>query len=242
MVTYGDMMTLLLCFFVMIVAMSEIKKDERFQKVVDSLREQFGYNTSLGTAPTSNPPDVAPIKRKLATANEQEELDQGFSTDDSPIGKHDTVQTIREGLVYTVGCVVLFQQSSADLPPSATAPLMQIAEKIRGLEHKIRLIGHTSAAPLPADSKFTSHMQLSVARSYAVYEWLIGTSENQGRIDPRRITVGGAGKYEPVVARAYEQPLWIKNDRVDVVMIEALASEYEGESVEDTLLSLRDAN
>jgi flagellar motor protein MotB len=42
MVTFGDMMSLLLCFFVIIVSMSEIKKDERFQVVMESLRKAFG--------------------------------------------------------------------------------------------------------------------------------------------------------------------------------------------------------
>ena len=36
-VTYGDAMTLLLCFFVIIVSMSEVKKDERFQRVMERL-------------------------------------------------------------------------------------------------------------------------------------------------------------------------------------------------------------
>ena len=42
MVTYGDMMTLLLCFFVIIVSMSEIKKDEKFLQVLESIRSAFG--------------------------------------------------------------------------------------------------------------------------------------------------------------------------------------------------------
>ena len=44
MVTYGDMMTLLLCFFVIIVSMSEIKKDERFQEVIESIRSAFAID------------------------------------------------------------------------------------------------------------------------------------------------------------------------------------------------------
>ncbi|MHC4092412.1 MAG: flagellar motor protein MotB, partial [Planctomycetota bacterium] len=49
MVTYGDMMTLLLCFFVLLVAMSEIKQEDKFLQVVESLRHAFGYETTLET-------------------------------------------------------------------------------------------------------------------------------------------------------------------------------------------------
>jgi len=60
MVTYGDMMTLLLCFFVIIVALSEIKEDERYRAVVESLQEAFGYRGGVGTAPTETPPTCRP--------------------------------------------------------------------------------------------------------------------------------------------------------------------------------------
>ncbi len=39
---YGDLMTLLLTFFVMLVSMSELKQNEKFQGIADSMAEQFG--------------------------------------------------------------------------------------------------------------------------------------------------------------------------------------------------------
>ena len=41
-VTFGDMMSLLLTFFIMLVSMSELKEDERYQAMVESFRQQFG--------------------------------------------------------------------------------------------------------------------------------------------------------------------------------------------------------
>ena len=40
-VTFGDMMSLLLTFFIMLVSMSEIKEEERFQALVQSMRRQL---------------------------------------------------------------------------------------------------------------------------------------------------------------------------------------------------------
>ena len=41
-VTYGDLMSLLLCFFILIAAFSEIKKEREYQEVVRSIQEAFG--------------------------------------------------------------------------------------------------------------------------------------------------------------------------------------------------------
>ena len=47
-VTFGDMMSLLLTFFIMLVSLSEIKDDETYQKLVDSVQREFGYSRSSG--------------------------------------------------------------------------------------------------------------------------------------------------------------------------------------------------
>src|SRR5215213_460957 len=42
MVTYSDMMSLLLTFFILLVSLSEIKKNDRFQGIADSIQHHFG--------------------------------------------------------------------------------------------------------------------------------------------------------------------------------------------------------
>ncbi|NLF30703.1 MAG: OmpA family protein, partial [Planctomycetes bacterium] len=136
---------------------------------------------------------------------------------------------IREGQRFTVGGVIGFEEGSAELRPECCDELMAIATRVRGLEHKIEIRGHTSAVPLPVDSPYADHMDLSYARARAVSAWLTGTTDDRGRIDARRIRVEAAGPYEPLVHRAYDQPAWSRNDRVDIMMIEALTTEFEGE-------------
>ena len=46
-VTFGDMMSLLLTFFIMLVSLSEIKEEETYQALVDSMQRQFGYARTL---------------------------------------------------------------------------------------------------------------------------------------------------------------------------------------------------
>ena len=42
-VTFGDMMSLLLTFFIMLVSLSEVKEKERYQTMVDTLQRRFGH-------------------------------------------------------------------------------------------------------------------------------------------------------------------------------------------------------
>lgn len=44
--TYGDLMSLLLTFFIMLVSMSEIKQGDKYQGVADSLQQKFGNGSN----------------------------------------------------------------------------------------------------------------------------------------------------------------------------------------------------
>jgi len=46
-VTYGDMMSLLLTFFIMLVSMSELKEDGRNRAMMDAIRQRFGPGAGL---------------------------------------------------------------------------------------------------------------------------------------------------------------------------------------------------
>ncbi|MCC7407982.1 MAG: flagellar motor protein MotB, partial [Phycisphaeraceae bacterium] len=54
--TYGDMMSLLLCFFIMLVALSEIKEEDKFKAIATEIQKAFGIQ---GGASGTNPTDAA---------------------------------------------------------------------------------------------------------------------------------------------------------------------------------------
>ena len=64
MVTYGDLVTLLLTFFVMLLAMSEVKKDERFIDFMQAIKAAFGYVGGV----RSIPPDFTQIPQNVQLA------------------------------------------------------------------------------------------------------------------------------------------------------------------------------
>ena len=55
-VTFGDMMALLLCFFILLQMFSELKKDHEYQRVITAIKEAFGYSGGIGVLPIDDPP------------------------------------------------------------------------------------------------------------------------------------------------------------------------------------------
>jgi flagellar motor protein MotB len=54
-VTFGDMMALLLCFFILLQMFSELKEDREYQRVITAIKEAFGYSGGIGVLPIDDP-------------------------------------------------------------------------------------------------------------------------------------------------------------------------------------------
>ena len=87
-VTFGDMMSLLLTFFIMLVSLSEIKQEEQYQAMVESLRQKFGHDLAQITMiPGKTRPRNSSIA-KMATMGRARKLDvmQGGHKSRAPEG------------------------------------------------------------------------------------------------------------------------------------------------------------
>lgn len=220
--TYGDMMSLLLCFFILLQAFSELKKEDLYQEVVRSIQEAFGYDGGIGRVPSQTPPEVANVIRMRAVAAENFELTRGDSHDEGQEGRRTTVHDVRDGLEFRLGGAAAFEEGKAELLPEVIPDLTRIAGILRGYNNKIEIRGHTSSVPLPADSPFDDQMDLSYARARAV----AGFFEQRG-IDARCVRIVAAGDTEPQVARAYEREDWARNSRVEIRVLESLVPEFQ---------------
>jgi chemotaxis protein MotB len=194
-VTFGDMMSLLLTFFIMLVSMSEIKKDEQFQAMLESMRRQFGsYDTAIPSAvpgTTSNNSAMQTIT-SLGSARRRN-TEEGGSNADSISGEEPQVQTVRPGKNLTLGGVIYFQEDSAELSDEGKLALARIVPQIAGKPQKVEVRGHTSRKPTPADSGFRDHWDLAYTRCYNVMRLLV----EQG-VEAERIRLGSAAANEPI--------------------------------------------
>ncbi len=229
MVTYGDMMGLLLCFFVILVSMSEMKEDERFQKVMESLQRAFGYEGGVGMIASEMSPDNSMSRQMSELVMRKWQTHLGKSQEEGIEGANPSVRTVREGLQYTVGGQISFEPGRAVLLQTAREQLRVFSDLIRGMNNKIRIRGHAVRKPAGQYAPYTSLYDLSYARAIAVKQCLVELG-----IREQRITVEACGDNEPITAEAYDEAARSANRRVDIIVTESLIQDYEGEVEEDS--------
>lgn len=216
-VTFGDMMSLLLCFFILLAAFSELKKDEEFQRVITAVNEAFGYSGGVGFMPVDDPPLRSMIQILEALAVKQlKEPDISESPDKAIEGKQTRVSQVRDGLMFTIGGALVFEPGQADLKPEAKEELSRIARILRGRDNKIEVRGHAAKKLLPPGSPFKDLRDLSYFRAKAVADYLM----SEGGIPPERFVVDARGDTEPMAARRYAEDAQAVNRRVEIIMTE----------------------
>ncbi|MBN1491298.1 MAG: OmpA family protein [Phycisphaerae bacterium] len=226
-VTYGDMMSLLLCFFIMLAALANFDNpNPKLAAALESIREALGMTGQSGKL--ADPSwDFQSMLRKLETIVKTHRLKHLGQADAKGVeGKQFTIRQIRDGAEITLGGPITFSRSSAELQPAAEALVEQLAGTLAGHLNKIEVRGHATPEPLPPDSPYRDPMDLSVARARSVADVLIA-----GGINPRTIRIVGVGSNEPVVRQAYVQDRMAANRRVEVVVRESVISEFEGEPI-----------
>jgi chemotaxis protein MotB len=228
-VTFGDMMSLLLTFFIMLVSMSEMKKDDQFQAMVESLRKRFGHDFNVahlvpGDSQKNSNYDGLDSMGRAKRLN----LDNGGDKVKAPVGEHPRVRTIRNGNIPTIGGVVYFDEGQTELTELEKQQLQGIIEEVGGKPQKIEIRGHTSRVPaslkpVAADmqGRYVDNWHLAYARCSKVMEFLVGAG-----IDPARIRLGVASEYEPIYT-GIDSNDRKQNERVEVFMLNERVPEQD---------------
>lgn len=218
-VTYGDMMSLLLTFFIMLVSMAEMKQEGKMKTMLNSLKEQFGpldgkYGTPGDGLPTTGAMEFSGSKSDSSEGG----VKKGGQISRGLAGPSRSVKRLANGTVITLGGPATFPLSSDVVTETARTDLNQLAEMLKGRLNQIVISGHASREPLPPDSPFADPFSLSFARARNCAELLIA-----GGIAPSRIQLVAVGDSEPkIVSRHPEAQL--QNDRVDVFVVDSYTS------------------
>jgi chemotaxis protein MotB len=225
MLTYGDMMTLLLCFFVLIVSFSEIKKEDMWQAVVEEIKTAFGMKGGGGKLPTKDDPALSFIERIEAMRLEHHQIPKRSNVDDPGIeGREREVTTVRKGMLFVVGGRVYFEPGSADLTDTAKGQLRTAAELIRGRNQVVEIRGHTARGELGHTSAYSDLRDLSLARAEAVEEFL---ASNEVGLRRDRFRLMAVADREPLEPRGYRSSEQVSNRRVEVFETEVLVRQMK---------------
>eukprot|EP00752_Nemacystus_decipiens_P016152 g14445.t1 len=233
MVTYGDMVTLLLCFFVLIVSFSEIKKKDEFQSVVEEIQKAFGMRGGGGKLPTKDDPALSLIERLEAIRMRQERVPNKSNVKDpGQTGREPRVTTIREGKQYAIGGKILFEPDSAELSEANKQQLIDLVSrvKLKDSTNKIEIIGHAATMELAnGDGTFGDLRLLSYQRAAAVEDFLTGNEVPEAfRLKSNRFFLAGAADREPINKRGINSDQTRNNRRVELIVTEHVVQDRQG--------------
>lgn len=157
-ITYADMVTLLLCFFVIMFAVST-PDGTMVKKVAESLRKEGFYN------------DAGVIGDPYETLKKELSLQLGASGYDSAIAISEQDDAVSMELASSS----FFQRGSAKFTPEALPMLELLAKQLMALSEMdlvVEVEGHTDDTPI-ATPQFPSNWELSAARAANVVRYFI---------------------------------------------------------------------
>jgi chemotaxis protein MotB len=234
-VSYADMITLLMVLFVVLYAMGQTDKS-KLEQLRTSLQRAFSVEVLRGTEATSLrgssgsslvPPvvplaitqeviamtgETTPDPRMVSTLQEVRQAMIEVPVPPETSGSVD-VGASREGIVISLAGNLLFDSGKSDLKPRGMMLLDTLAERLRMMPNEIRVEGHTDNIPI-ATPLYPSNWELSSARATTVVRYLA----EQADIAPQRLIAAGLGEVRPVAPNDTREGR-ARNRRVDLVIL-----------------------
>lgn len=239
-IPYGDLVTLLLAFFVVMYATSSINEG-KYKVLSDSLNAAFrGAPRTMEPIPVGDKPSktkgddtVAGIKPgQVIKLDSNKPAAQESRAEDATLQGHlqkmsEDLETAMQDLIdqemiriertpfwveVEIKADILFPSGSAEIETPAQAVLDRIAAILAERPYPIRIEGHTDTRPIKT-AQFPSNWELSAARAARI----VRLFEGHG-INPGRMVVAGLGENQPLADNATEEGR-NHNRRVTIVIL-----------------------
>ncbi len=215
-VTFGDLMSLLLCFFVLLLSFSEMDRN-KYRIVSGAMKNAFGiqrkkpvFESPRGQKMISKEFDQAIVLVKI-----QDVIDpilQELEDDFQEFKKSVEVAVEEDEVIIRMMGEATFDTGRAILRKNFAPLLLKIGEVLGKTKGEIIIAGHTDNVPLNG-GRYRSNLGLSMARAGSVAEYLLKSTS----IDPKRLSTMGFGEYRPLESNDTEQGRQ-KNRRVEIIV------------------------
>jgi len=209
--TFADLMSLLLCFFVLLLSFSELDR-QKFKVLSGSLKEAFGVQRIKNVMDMPKGIDI--ISQDFQDPNFIEEtLVEQIRSTIRMARLEGNVRVKEDELTVTVTFPdrLLFDSGSAELKKEALPVLARFREIVRSAPHQIMVVGHTDNIPIH-NERFPSNWELSAARASAVIRYFI----REGVAAPSRFLAVGKADTVPVAPNDTPENR-ARNRRVELV-------------------------
>ena len=205
-VTYGDLMSYLMIFFLVLFSFSVAKKDKvknrKYEESLVNIQKAFGGKGDekrVERAKVQEQEDqVADMIKQSMAANQMSGLVQIDSNEH------------RVRLVLTEA--VLFDSGKADLKERAKEVLAPIVAELKKLPNEVLVEGHTDNVPMHK-GPYSTNWELSMARAYSVIQFL-----EQSGMAPKRLAGIGYGENRPVTDNTSLEGR-AKNRRIEISLL-----------------------
>jgi chemotaxis protein MotB len=228
-VTFADLMSLLMCFFVLLLSFSEMDA-QKFKAIAGELSKAFGVQREvpasdppMGSSPIfSNPTAGRPESTGSAidaltradaerlTAATADALREALSTELQAGGLQ--LEEGQRQIVLRVEENGSFPSGSADVTPAFEDLLSRMADILSRVPGGLTIEGHTDDVPIRTE-RFHSNWDLSAARAAAVANALLRHAE----VAPTRLRVEGHAETDPREANVDDLSR-ARNRRVEIIV------------------------
>jgi chemotaxis protein MotB len=215
--TYSDMMTLLLCFFVLLYAFSTMNA-KKFKEISWSLNSAFGGQKaqvitnggSIGPVPVDDYQEGGD-KEFNTTAQIYSKVEK-YVKDNNLEAKVQVREDIK-GIAIEIQEEILFDSGSAEIKSDSIPVLDKIAGLLKMFPNNIIIEGHTDNVPINK-GYYESNWELSADRAVKVLRYMV---EKKG-FNSEKFTAIGCGEFKPIASNDTPEGRQ-KNRRVSILIV-----------------------
>ncbi|MEE8205781.1 MAG: flagellar motor protein MotB [Nitrospinaceae bacterium] len=220
-ITFADMVTLLMVFFILLFAIGTVEQD-KWRQIKESLREALGADAieELGTRQGLDVIQTQVDEQTVHAVDEvgamvNREMEDIISEVEEFVFKNKLSGKVRvssdeRGAVITISDVVVFPPGSADMTSRGRKTLRQVFDVLKQFNYNVKVEGHTDNTPIHT-LRYPSNWELSASRAAEVAHMLIDDG-----YPPERLSVEGFAEFRPIVPNTSAQNR-SRNRRIEVV-------------------------
>ncbi|MCB2313934.1 OmpA family protein [Clostridium tagluense] len=217
--TYGDLVTLLMCFFVLLYSMAVIDQSKAKQAIA-SLNNMGAFSQQSGAKPSVG--NGMLDKNAAIVGSAEQQMDNIYKEVKKIVDKKNLQSSIevenqQKGVLIRFKDDMIFDTASAELKPGAKAILTQMSDVLKKYNKNIRVEGHSDNIPIKT-GKYESNWELSSARAISVVKFLTSEIPPDKRIREQSFEVAGYGAFRPIVSNDTEKNRE-KNRRIELIII-----------------------
>ncbi|PLX49625.1 MAG: flagellar motor protein MotB [Desulfobulbaceae bacterium] len=196
MCTFADLMSLLLCFFVLLLSFA-VMDQQTFKRVAGSMKDAFGVQRQKPVEDIKQGSEM--ISANFKTVPLQVQIDVAKHFQEEVAGGDMETEFDPYGLILRIKGNVAFESGRAELREEFLPLLDKIGRLAQRAELMVEVSGHTDDVPLrPDQDTFSSNWSLSSARAVAAVEYLV----EKFQLPPARLAAVGYAYGQPIASNS----------------------------------------